>query len=113
VRMNAASWIAAVARFQTVPQFARIVAIWREEVDYKPMWFWIAWSAALNGATDHALLVARTAAREFRDDRAFAEEYQFMQRRFAPPPAGDTPRPASDTRPSALESLPRAETAHP
>ncbi len=113
VRMNAASWIAAVARFQTVPQFARIVAIWREEVDYKPMWFWIAWSAALNGATDHALLVARTAAREFGDDRAFAEEYQFMQRRFAAPPAADTPRPASDTRPSPPESLRPPETAHP
>jgi hypothetical protein len=113
VRMNAASWIAAVARFQTMPQFARVVEIWKEEVDYKPMWFWIAWSAALNGATDHALLVARTAAREFRDDRAFAEEYQFMQRRFAAPPAAETPRPASDTRPSPPESLRPAETAHP
>lgn len=105
VRMNAASWIAGVARFQTVPHFARVVAIWREEVDYKPMWFWIAWSAALNGATDQALLVARTAAREFRDDRAFVEEYQFMQRRFSAPPAAGTPPPEADTRASRPESL--------
>lgn len=110
VRMNAASWIAGVARFQSVPAFARVVEIWREEVDYKPMWFWIAWSAALNGATDHALLVARTAVREFRDDRAFAEEYQFMQRRFTAPPAAGRPRPASETRSSPPESHRRSGT---
>jgi len=105
VRMNAASWIAGVARFQTVPRFARVVEIWREEVDYKPMWFWIAWSAALNGAPDQALLVARTAARENRDDRAFVEEYQFMQRRFSAPRAAGTPTPEADTRASRPESL--------
>jgi hypothetical protein len=110
VRMNAASWIAGVARFQTVPRFARVVEIWREEVDYKPMWFWIAWSAALNGATDHALLVARTAVRECRDDRAFAEEYQFMQRRFTAPPAAGKPPPASATRSSPPESRRRGGT---
>jgi len=104
VRMNAASWIATVARFQTVPQFSRVVEIWREEVDYKPMWFWIAWSAALDGATDHALLVARTAANEFRDDRAFVEEYQFMQRRFSGPPVAGKQPPARDTRASPPES---------
>jgi tetratricopeptide (TPR) repeat protein len=104
VRMNAASWIAGVARFQTIPSFARVVEIWREEVDYKPMWFWIAWTAALNGATDQALLAARTAAREFRDDRAFVEEYQFMQRRFSAPRAAGRPTPESDTRASPPES---------
>ncbi len=107
VRMNAASWIAGVARFQSVTRFSRVVEIWREEVDYKPMWFWIAWNAALNGATDQALLVARTAAREFGDDRAFVEEYQFMQRRFSAPPAAGRPRPAADTPASLRESLPR------
>jgi hypothetical protein len=100
VRMNAASWIAASARFQPMPQFERVVGIWREEVDYKPMWFWIAWNAALTGATDQALLVARTAARENRDDRAFVEEYQFMQRRFTAPKAAGRPRPASAPQPS-------------
>ena len=113
IRMNAASWIATVARFQTVPRFARIVEIWREEVDYKPMWFWIAWNAALAGATDHALLVARTAAREFRDDRAFVEEYQFMQRRFTGPQAGGTPPRAAEKRTRPLESLRRSDTASP
>jgi tetratricopeptide (TPR) repeat protein len=113
IRMNAASWIATVARFQTVPRFARIVEIWREEVDYKPMWFWIAWNAALAGATDHALLVARTAAREFRDDRAFVEEYQFMQRRFNAPQAGGTPQRETARPRRPPESLRRRETTRP
>jgi hypothetical protein len=104
VRMNAASWIASVARFRTVPEFSRVVAVWREEVDYKPMWFWIAWSAALTGATDQALLVAKSAANEYEDDRAFVEEYEFMKRRFAARPSVDTRRPAADTRSSARES---------
>jgi tetratricopeptide (TPR) repeat protein len=110
IRMNAASWIAGVARFQSVQRFARVVEIWREEVDYKPMWFWIAWNAALSGATDQALLVARTAAREFRDDRAFVEEYQFMQRRFSAPPAAGRRPLASDTPSSERESLRSRDT---
>ncbi|MBM4335751.1 MAG: hypothetical protein FJ108_07555 [Deltaproteobacteria bacterium] len=110
VRMNAASWIASASRFQTLREFARVVAIWREEVGYKPMWFWIAWSAALNGATDQALLVARSAANEYPDDRAFAEEYQFMQRRFAAPPSADRPRREASTRSSTPESRRRSGT---
>jgi len=105
VRMNAASWIANSARFQTVPRFARVVEVWREEVDYKPMWFWIAWSAALSGATDQALLVAKSAAGEYPDDRAFVEEYQFMKRRFAVPPTAGRRTPAEETRSSTRESL--------
>ncbi|HXX47430.1 MAG TPA: hypothetical protein VEN47_04320 [Myxococcota bacterium] len=104
VRMNAASWIATVARFQSVERFSRVVEVWREEVDYKPMWFWIAWTAALNGAPDQALMVARLAAREFRDDRAFVEEYHFMQRRYAPR-AGDMRPHAGATRSSSRGSL--------
>jgi hypothetical protein len=104
MRMNAASWIATASRFQTLAQFQRVVAIWREEVDYKPMWFWIAWTAALSGATDQALLVAKSAAGEYPDDRAFVEEYQFMQRRFAVPPSAGTPKPAAGTRSSRPES---------
>ncbi len=110
MRMNAASWIATASRFQTVSQFQRVVAIWRDEVDYKPMWFWIAWSAALSGATDQALLVARSAASEYSDDRAFVEEYQFMKRRFAVPPSADRPRPAASTRSSTPESRRRSST---
>jgi tetratricopeptide (TPR) repeat protein len=112
VRMNAASWIATVARFQSVDRFARVVEIWREEVDYKPMWFWIAWSAALNGAPDQALLVARLAAREFRDDRAFVEEYHFMQRRYSPRAADTRPR-ASAPRSSSRGSLRPRERGTP
>jgi len=110
VRMNAASWIATVARFQSVERFSRVVEIWREEVDYKPMWFWIAWSAALNGAPDQALMVARVAAHEFRDDRAFVEEYHFMQRRYSPR-AADTPPRASAPRSSRRGSLRPGGTA--
>lgn len=109
-RMNAASWVATVSRFQTSSRFERVVSIWREEVDYKPMWFWIAWSAALTGATDQALLVAKSAASEYPDDRAFAEEYQFMKRRFAVPPSVDRPRPAASTQSSTRESLRRSGT---
>jgi hypothetical protein len=111
MRMNAASWIATASRFQTAPRFERVVAIWREEVDYKPMWFWIAWSAALSGATDQALFVAKSAAREYPDDRAFAEEYQFMKRRFAAPQSAGRQRPAVSTRSSTPESRRRPGTA--
>jgi hypothetical protein len=111
MRMNAASWIATASRFQTIPRFERVVAIWREEVDYKPMWFWIAWSAALSGATDQALLVARSAASEYPDDHAFVEEYRFMKRRFAAPPSAGRPRPAASTRSSTPESRRRSGTA--
>jgi tetratricopeptide (TPR) repeat protein len=104
MRMNAASWVATASRFQTLGQFQRVVAIWREEVDYKPIWFWIAWTAALSGATDQALLVAKSAAGEYPDDRAFVEEYEFMQARFSVPPSAGRPKPASDTRSSRPES---------
>ena len=110
MRMNAASWIATASRFQTLPQFQRVVSIWREEVDYKPMWFWIAWTAALSGATDQALLVAQSAASEYPDDGAFAEEYQFMKRRFAVPPSAGTPKPGAGTRSSRPESRRRSGT---
>ena len=110
-RMSAASWIATASRFQTMSRFARVVAIWREEVDYKPMWFWIAWSAALNGATDQALLVAKSAASEYPDDRAFVEEYRFMKRRFAAPPSAGRLKPGASTRSSMPESSRRSGTA--
>ncbi len=112
MRMNAASWIATASRFQTLSQFQSVVAIWREQVDYKPMWFWIAWTAALSGATDQALLVAKSAASEYSDDRAFVEEYEFMQARFAVPPSAGRPKRATGTRSSRPESRRRADTVH-
>ena len=78
-RWETASWIAAVARFTSLEQFAELLQIWREELNYKPMYFWIAWNAALSGAGEHALLTAELAANEFREDAAFAEEYEFMR----------------------------------
>jgi hypothetical protein len=112
MRMNAASWIATASRFQTLSQFQSVVAIWREQVDYKPMWFWIAWTAALSGATDQALLVAKSAASQYSDDSAFVEEYEFMQARFAVPPSAGRPKPAAGTRSSRPESRRPADTVH-
>jgi tetratricopeptide (TPR) repeat protein len=74
-----ASWIAAIARFLSLDQYADVLEIWRQELNYKPMYFWIAWNAALSGAEEHALLVAEVAATEFHDDPAFVEEYAFMR----------------------------------
>ncbi len=74
-----ASWLAAVARFLSLEQYAELLEIWRDELNYKPMYFWIAWNAALEGAAEHALLVAELAATEFGEDAAFVEEYEFMR----------------------------------
>ena len=74
-----ASWLAAVARFLSLEQYAEVLEIWRAELNYKPMYFWIAWNAALEGAAEHALLVAELAATEFDEDAAFVEEYEFMR----------------------------------
>ena len=75
-----ASWFAAVARFLSLEQYAKVLEIWRDELNYKPMYFWIAWNAVLEGAAEHALLVAALAATEFDEDAAFVEEYEFMRR---------------------------------
>ncbi len=77
--LETASWIAALARFLPLDQYADVLEIWRQELNYKPMYFWIAWNAALSGAGEHALLVAELAANQFHDDPAFVEEYEFMR----------------------------------
>ena len=74
-----ASWLAAVARFLSLERYAEVLEVWHEELNYKPMYFWIAWNAALEGAAEHALLVAELAATEFIEDAAFVEEYEFMR----------------------------------
>lgn len=74
-----ASWLAAVARFLPLSEYAALVDVWRRELNTKPMYFWIAWNAVLAGASEHALHVAELAASEFADDAAFVEEYEFMR----------------------------------
>jgi hypothetical protein len=94
-RLELASWIATAARSLPLDWYAQVLAMFRTELNYKPMYFWIAWSAALSGAEPHALLTARMAAREFAEDRDFAAEFAYMRRRFAAAapggPARETP----------------------
>ncbi len=107
IRLEVSSWVATAARFIPLDDYAELIDVWREEVNYKPMYFWIAWTAALTGATDHALLVAGLAANQFEDDPAFLEEYEFMKRRFKPsadPPSVGKPKPTSGSRSSLRES---------
>lgn len=64
--------------------YAQILQLWREELDYKPKIYWMAWRAALNEAPQHALMVAKFAAERYADDPAFVEEYEFMQALYDP-----------------------------
>jgi tetratricopeptide (TPR) repeat protein len=81
-RLELASWIAAAARSLPLDWYGQVMEIYRRELNYKPMYFWIAWSAAVLGAEPQALLTARMAVREFPDDEDFAAEYAYMRRRF-------------------------------
>ena len=81
-RLELASWIAAAARSLPLDWYERVLEMFRDELNYKPMYFWIAWNAALSGAEPQALLTAQLAAREFPDDADFAAEYAHMRRRF-------------------------------
>jgi hypothetical protein len=79
LRDNAAQWLGDSARFLDQAWYARVLSAWRDEVDYKPKYFWIAWRAALNKAPEQALMAGKLAAERFPDDPAFVEEYRVMQ----------------------------------
>jgi hypothetical protein len=79
LRDNTAMWIGDTARFLDQEWFNEVLAMWRDELDYKPKYFWIAWRAALGGAPEHALMTAKLAADRFKDDPSFSEEYEFMR----------------------------------
>jgi hypothetical protein len=81
-RLEASTWLARAARFLSAGEFAAVFRVWREELDYKPVYFWIAWSAALLDAPDAAVLVARTAAEQHPDDPSFAAEARYLQERL-------------------------------
>ena len=70
--------IAQVAPHLDPETWARVVACWIEEVDYRPNYFALAWAAALAGAPEHGLHVADLAATRFASDAAFVEEARSM-----------------------------------
>lgn len=84
LRDDTAQWIGDTAKFLPIDWFGQVVGMWDKEVHYKDKYFWIAWRAALGGAKQHALLAAKVAADQFRDDPAFPEEYEFMRKLFEP-----------------------------
>lgn len=103
LRDDTAQWLGDPARFLDTGWYAKVLNIWKEELNYKPKYFWIAWRAALNKAPKHALLVAKMAAEEFSGDPAFTEEYEFMRRLMEQPEAKDrpdTPAPAPQPQPT-------------
>ena len=83
LRDDTAEWIGNCARFLPMPWFKRVLELWREEVDYKAKYLWIAWRAAINKAPEHALVTARFTAERFPDNEAFAAEERFMRQLFA------------------------------
>ncbi|MAG54981.1 MAG: hypothetical protein CMJ83_01690 [Planctomycetes bacterium] len=80
LRDIARGWITGVARFTDVAWFRRVCELWKEEVNYKPAWFAMAWSCKIGKAPKHALVVADLAVEAFPEDAAFREEREFMKR---------------------------------
>jgi hypothetical protein len=79
LRDDTAQWLGDTARFLDAAWYSQVLQIWTEELNYKPKYFLIAWRAALTGAPQQALMVARLAAQQFKDDPSFTEEYDFMR----------------------------------
>ncbi|MBA3710560.1 MAG: hypothetical protein H0W83_17280, partial [Planctomycetes bacterium] len=84
LRDDTAQWLGDTARCLDAKWYDQVIQIWKEEVNYKPKWFWVAWRAALNKAPQSALAVAKRAAAEFKDDPSFTEEYEFMRQILEP-----------------------------
>ncbi len=82
LRDDTAQWLGDAARFVPLDAYKKVIIAWKDELNYKPKWFWIAWRAALNNAPQHALLVAEMAKNEFKDDLSFTEEYEYMKKLF-------------------------------
>lgn len=97
LRDDTAQWLGDVARFVPIDWYRQVAQIWKDELNYKPKYFWIAWRAALNGGPQHALEVAKLAAETFKDDRSFADEYELMSRLFTKPAAPPAPPAAKPT----------------
>ena len=86
LRDDTAQCIGDLSRFMSPDWFGRVMAMWDQQPERnKQKYFWIAWRAVLTGGTQQGLLAAKVAADRFRDDPAFAEEYQFMRKLYEPP----------------------------
>ncbi len=98
LRDDTAQWLGDAARFTSLEWYQQVIQIWKDELNYKPKYYWIAWRAALNDAPQHALKVAEFAKNEFKDDLSFAEEYLYMKDLFGQPakpvPAAEPLQPA-------------------
>jgi hypothetical protein len=84
LRDNTAQWLGDAARCLDDKWYDEVIQLWKDEVNYKPKWFWVAWRAALNKAPKLALAVAKRAAAEYKDDPSFSEEYEFMRQVLEP-----------------------------
>jgi hypothetical protein len=97
LRDDTAQWLGDAARFVPLDAYKNVLKAWKDELNYKPKWFWIAWRAALNGAPQHALLVGEMAKNEYKDDLSFTEEYDYMKKLFdsaaIPVPVKPSPAP--------------------
>lgn len=100
LRDDTAQWLGDVARFVPLDWYQQVIQIWKDELNYKPKYYWIAWRAALNNAPQHALKVGEFAKNEFKDDLSFTEEYDFMKALFAQPGAVV---PAKKAEPAAVK----------
>jgi hypothetical protein len=100
LRDDTAQWLGDVARFVPIEWYQQVIQIWKDELNYKPKYYWIAWRAALNGAPQHALKVAEFAKNEFKDDLSFTEEYEFMKALFAETPKAATPAVKTEAAPT-------------
>ena len=96
MRDDAAMWIGDAARFLDPSWYATVLTAWKEDVDYQPKYFWIAWRAALSGAPRQALMAATLAVERFPTATAFSEELEYMRTLLAPVPAGASTTPAVD-----------------
>ncbi len=81
-REMTATYVGKFAKAVSPDAFGRIFAAWSEELGNKPQYFQIAWQAATTGASDQALIVARTAVERFPDDPGFAAEYAYLKKKF-------------------------------
>ncbi|MBA2479464.1 MAG: hypothetical protein H0V44_02285 [Planctomycetes bacterium] len=84
LRDSTAQWLGDASRCLDDKWYGEVIQLWKEEINYKPKWFWVAWRAALSKAPQKALAVAKRAAAEFKDDPSFSEEYEFMRQILGP-----------------------------
>jgi hypothetical protein len=95
---KASDTIGTIAKYLPADWFAQVLAAWRTEVDVKPFYFNIAWTAAVAKADAAALAAGELAAARFADDPDFQEELVLLKQVLAehqakPPvmPAGQPP----------------------